>query len=174
MRKVNRIVFPCMVLLTTIVLKAPCQASPAPGMKAAGPEADIVAIAELWSRYADSVSNGNLEAWLTLWAPNARRMVPNQPILSGMAEFQPKTAAHFASSRQKMVIRIEETVVTGNTAYSRGSYDHWMQNKAGGTPMKWVGKYLDILERQSDGSWKIILDCFNYDAPPLREENFNW
>ena len=174
MRKVNCIVLSCSILLAAIATKAPCQATQVPGMKGVGTTADIAAITETWTQYARAVSNGDLELWLSLWAPNARRMVPNLPILSGLAEFKPKTAAHFASNRQKMIIRIEETVVTGDVAYSRGSYDHWMQNKAGGTPMKWVGKYLDILERQADGSWKIILDCFNYDAPPLREENFSW
>jgi len=41
-----------------------------------------------------------------------------------------------------------------------------MTPKAGGKTIKLDGKYLTILERQADGSWKIAIDCFNSNVPP--------
>ena len=38
--------------------------------------------------------------------------------------------------------------------------------KEGGDSIKVNGEYSTILQRQIDGSWKIAIDCFNYDAPP--------
>ena len=32
-----------------------------------------------------------------------------------------------------------------------------------------IGKYLTILKKQTDGSWKIYRDCFNSDVPPKQE-----
>jgi ketosteroid isomerase-like protein len=55
----------------------------------------------------------------------------------------------------------EEVRVAGDWAYSRGTYSATLTPKAGGEPREDSGKYLTILERQSDGSWKIARDCFN-------------
>jgi hypothetical protein len=38
--------------------------------------------------------------------------------------------------------------------------------KRRGETKSYSGKFLDILEKQADGSWKIAIDCFNLDAPP--------
>ncbi|MDX9958989.1 MAG: hypothetical protein RBT68_11165 [Spirochaetia bacterium] len=38
---------------------------------------------------------------------------------------------------------------------------------ADGSTLRLVGKFLDILARQPDGSWKITRDCFNFDGPPV-------
>jgi ketosteroid isomerase-like protein len=66
-----------------------------------------------------------------------------------------------------MKIKTEETVIAGDLAYSRGSYEQIATTKADGTSVRLVGKFLDILVRQPDGSWKITRDCYNYDGPPV-------
>jgi hypothetical protein len=39
---------------------------------------------------------------------------------------------------------------------------------AKGPPMQDYGKYTSIWRKQPDGSWKIIVDMFNTDAPAQR------
>ncbi len=53
----------------------------------------------------------------------------------------------------------------GDRAYSHGSYEFEMSPKEGGKTKSCFGKFLDILEKQVDGSWKIAIDCHNYDTP---------
>jgi ketosteroid isomerase-like protein len=36
--------------------------------------------------------------------------------------------------------------------------------------MKYSGKFLDILKKQPDGGWKIAVDCYNSDSPPLPDK----
>jgi steroid delta-isomerase-like uncharacterized protein len=47
-----------------------------------------------------------------------------------------------------------------------------MTPKAGGETIHAMrdGKALTLYERQSDGSWKIVYDCFNSNVPPTSEE----
>ena len=65
-----------------------------------------------------------------------------------------------------MSIHPEEVRILGDRAYSHGTYDFEMTPKEGGDTSVVAGNFLTILAKQADGSWKIAIDCFNYDAPP--------
>jgi ketosteroid isomerase-like protein len=66
-----------------------------------------------------------------------------------------------------MTIKIEEVRVAGDWAFSRGTYAFTVIPKAEGEIEKGDGKYLSILEKQDDGSWKLARDCFNLNEPPI-------
>jgi ketosteroid isomerase-like protein len=55
--------------------------------------------------------------------------------------------------------------ILGDQAYSHGTYEFDMASKEGGETRSYSGKFLDILEKQVDGSWKIAIDCQNYNMP---------
>ena len=59
------------------------------------------------------------------------------------------------------VINNEEVQVAGDWAFSRGTYTLSITPKAGGEEIFIDGKYMTILKRQTDGSWKIHRDIFN-------------
>jgi ketosteroid isomerase-like protein len=64
-----------------------------------------------------------------------------------------------------MVIQTEEVRILGDRAYSHGTYTFDMTPKEGGATSSVSGKFLDILEKQADGSWKIAIDCHNTNEP---------
>jgi uncharacterized protein (TIGR02246 family) len=64
-----------------------------------------------------------------------------------------------------MVINTEEVRILGDRAYSHGTYTFDMTPKEGGETMSLSGKYLDILEKQVDGSWRMAIDCHNFNGP---------
>jgi ketosteroid isomerase-like protein len=41
-----------------------------------------------------------------------------------------------------------------------------MTPKEGGQTIRGRGKFLSILKKQADGSWKFAIDCFNDNTPP--------
>jgi ketosteroid isomerase-like protein len=49
-------------------------------------------------------------------------------------------------------------VVSGDWAWARGTYG--VDGEAGGNAFHVDGKFLTILKRQDDGSWKIYRDAF--------------
>ena len=129
-------------------------------------EADIVAINEIWIQYAGSFNSGDLDSWISLWTDNGIQMAPDDPAVIGKEQIRAKYESIFPQFIFKMAIANEEVRVAGDLAFSRGNYTFSMTPKAGGETIEIDGKYLTILERQTDGSWRILRDCFNSDVPP--------
>ena len=127
---------------------------------------DVAQIYELWNEYAAAAHAGDLERWMSLWiddgiqmAPDAPRRVGKEQIRAGM---QPGFDLFIMSN---MVINTEEVQILGDQAYSHGTYTFEMTPKEGGETTSLSGRFLDILEKQADGSWKMAIDCHNYNEP---------
>lgn len=129
-------------------------ASILPGAVAADTAADEAAILEIWSAYSAARVAGDAETWLGLWDENGIRMPPGVPAVD-FATFAPGTPERFANPPASMEIKPEEIVVTGDWAYSRGTFT---VNDAV------EGKFLTIFRRQDDGTWRIYRDAFNMNA----------
>jgi len=52
----------------------------------------------------------------------------------------------------------------GDMGYTIGTYELTVEQD--GVSMVTVGEYVTLWERQADGSWKVVVDCFNADGPP--------
>ena len=63
-----------------------------------------------------------------------------------------------------MVIHTEEIRILGDLAYSHGTLEYEITPKEGGETRSYSVKFLDVLEKQVDGSWKIAIDCHNYNS----------
>jgi len=50
-------------------------------------------------------------------------------------------------------------------AFARGFYGAEVTPKSGGEPSVIDGKYMTILRKQDDGSWKLYRDCYNSNVP---------
>lgn len=130
-------------------------------------DADIASISKLWESYALAATGGDATTFATLWTDDAIKMIPNLPVAVGKDNIMARFKANIAGATSVMTIKVEETVIAGDLAYTRGSYEQVTTSKADGSRMRLVGKFLDILVRQADGSWKITRDCFNFDGPPV-------
>ena len=129
-------------------------------------EADIAAIKDLVNQYGATVTAGDLDLWISLWADNGIQMPPNAPAVIGKEQIRARNESMFAEFILEMVVTNEEVRVAGDLAFARGTYTLSLTPKAGGETTTIDGKYLSILERQTDGSWKFARDCFNDNAPP--------
>jgi len=129
-------------------------------------DADIAAINELWNQYASAVTAGDLDLWISLWTDNGIQMAPDAAAVIGKEQIRAKYESIFPQFIFKMAITNKETRVAGDWAYARGTYTLSMTPKAGGETINIDGKFLTILKRQVDGSWKIFRDCFNSNVPP--------
>jgi uncharacterized protein (TIGR02246 family) len=128
--------------------------------------ADVAQIYTLWKCYAEAASEGDLERWMALWAEDAIQMPPGAPSRVGRAEIRRTMRLLFERSRSRVVIiQPEEVRILGDRAYAHGTYVVEMVLRFGGETEICSGKFLDILEKQVDGSWKIAIDCHNYGSP---------
>jgi ketosteroid isomerase-like protein len=87
-----------------------------------------------------------------LWIEYASALTANQPVMDLFDT--------------EMTISPEDVRILGDCAYSHGSYKQAMTPKEGGEPISNAGRFLTILEKQANGSWKIAIACFNTSQLP--------
>ena len=88
------------------------------------------------------------------------------PAVLGLAEIRARNKQALDRSSCNMAVNTEETTLAGDWAFVRGICTATWTPKAGGQPIFTDGKFLTILRKQNDGSWKIHRDCFNDNVPP--------
>ncbi len=126
---------------------------------------DVALIGELWKEFAASAIAGDLERWLALWTEDGIQLPPGAPRRAGKAEIRHGMEPSFNLFDAHMAVRPDEIHVVGDLAYTHGAYEYVFSPKDGGEPLQGIGKFLTILRRQPEGTWKIAVDCFNSDAP---------
>lgn len=127
---------------------------------------DAATIRQIYVEYSAAVNAGDTERWITLWDEDGRQMFPDAPMRIGKDAIQAAMAPAFeAIDFQEFVINPDGVEVLGEQAYSHGTYSYVMTPKAGGDTTPFSGKFLTVFKKQSDGSWKILLDCFNSNGP---------
>lgn len=125
--------------------------------------ADRAAIEGIWESYSAAVVAGDPKTWLGLWDEGGIQMPPGAPARGKdvLVEQVPKRyTPDFAS---EMHINPEEINIAGDWAYTRGTYDLTVGSGDGATTID--GKFMTILRRQDDGTWKIYRDIFNSNTP---------
>ena len=125
---------------------------------------DVAQVYELWNEYATAVNARDLDRWLALWGDDAIQMPPGAPCRVGKDEIRQGMQPLFDLDAIRIAVQPEEVQILGDWAYTHGAYEFEMAPKRGGKTGRCSGKFLDILEKQVDGSWKIAIDCHNYDA----------
>ena len=133
---------------------------------------DISAIKEMLNQYATGLNTGDFNLWISLWADEGVQMPPDAPVRVGKEKIREEMKPAFDQMNLKgEITSIEEARVYGDFGLTRCEY--WIKGtpKVGGETVDVMksGKALTLYERQSDGSWKIVYDCFNSNVPPKQE-----
>ena len=132
-------------------------------------KSDITALKETLNNYAVGCSTGDFDFWISLWTDDGRQMPPDTPTRIGKEQIREGMKPVFDKMNFDLVITsIEEVKVYGDLGLTRCKYTLDMTPKASGETIHAMrdGKALTLYERQSDGSWKIVFDCFNSNEPP--------
>ena len=125
------------------------------------PATTTAAVNNLLNQYAASLNSGDLDRWVGLWTEDGVQMPPGEPAVVGKDRIRARNGAGLARFKFDMGITNEEVQVAGDWAYIRGTYKATLTPKQGGAPVLVDGKYMSILARQQDGSWKFHRDAFN-------------
>jgi uncharacterized protein (TIGR02246 family) len=119
----------------------------------------------LWKDYSESLNSGDLDRWLALWTEDGVQMPPDEPAITGIDSIEARNAAMLDRFTFDIGITNQEVETAGDWAFARGTYRARLMPKNGGRPVSIDGKYMTILARQPDGSWKIHRDIFNSNTP---------
>jgi ketosteroid isomerase-like protein len=87
------------------------------------------------------------------------------PILTGRAAIRTSLADAFGRSDLSISWRADNAAVasSGDLGYTSGKNRVSFGPKSKTLPI--VGKYVTVWKRQADGTWRVVLDIYNADAP---------
>lgn len=153
-------------LISAFVLLAGC--SQTPTLPAASRETDIASLRRAQEVAIEAFVSRNADHMVSAYSADASLMFPNAPILQGddlKAAIRALAAdPHF--SMQFSTDRVE-VAKSGEIGYTRGRYTMTMSDPNTKQVLRERGKYVTIYARQNDGSWKMMEDISNADAPAL-------
>jgi uncharacterized protein (TIGR02246 family) len=128
-------------------------------------EEDIAAIKRFLSRAGEAVNRGDVEAELSRFTEDGIYMWPDAPSIHGQEAMRDWFARRFAQVDVCLENETTELEVCGDWAYEIGTYVAQIQPKGTDRVATVHGKYVNILHRQPDGSWRIARRIRNRDHP---------
>lgn len=135
-------------------------------MTSGASEADLAGIERLREQYIGAVRSGDAERWLSTLTDDCVFLPPGEPMICGRDALRPwVTKAYFDAYDIEIDYRNVEVEVAGSWGYVLGTFEQTLTAKAGGRAVRLVGKYLDVVRRQPDGSWKLARMAFSADHP---------
>ena len=110
-------------------------------------------------------SHEDLDEFVTFWADDAIFMPDDAPAARGdsirTTWEQLISMPGFNLEWRATSAQVAEA---GDMGYTIGTYELTVEQD--GASMVTVGKYVTLWKKQDDGSWKVVVDCFNGDGPP--------
>ena len=154
-----------LLLGSCLLLAAACAPAPqAEPETAVGKVEDASAIVDIREKYEAAENAGDAPAVAALWASDGILLPPNAAAVEGSGAIQARYEAQFKQSKVEASIDGDETVMSGNWGFDRGTYSI-KQTMADGSVVEDKGKYIVLVTRQPDGGVKISRLIFNSDLP---------
>ena len=146
-----------------LLLVLGCQSGGAGG--GAVTDQDKTAMRDGAAAFAKAVNAKDWPGAAGQYTDDAMMLPANGPALHGKADIQAWMAAYPPFSN--FVTTVDEVEGNDDMGYMRGSYemDITMPGMTGPTHEK--GKWIEVLKKQADGSWKVARDIFNSDLPVM-------
>ena len=129
-------------------------------------EADVEAINSLRDEFIALDNASDAAGLASLYANDAVLMPPNEAAVTGKQAIESWFQNTFDQFTTEFTVASEELEVVGDWAFDWGAYMTALTPRAGGEPTEDRGKYIVILRKQVDGSWRIVRDIWNSDNPP--------
>lgn len=169
-REIRRMTPATIAFCSVLILGAGCAAPPEE--EAPAPEVDPVAeneaaLTELAAKYLQAVNRGDADGLAVLYTEDAIRFPSDGRRIEGRDAIRLFAAADYADTDWEMQLHVEESDYSGNLALVRGTYAITLTSKADPSAVyQEVGKWMDLMRREEDGSWLIAREMSNRDHPP--------
>ncbi|HSD72519.1 MAG TPA: DUF4440 domain-containing protein [Thermoanaerobaculia bacterium] len=106
----------------------------------------------LWEEYFVA---GNLDALVSLYEPDAAFVAQSGAFVTGRRAIR-EVLAGFIAVRRSFDLEIGRAVQTGDLALLVSSWK--LEGEQRGEPYETSGRTADIVRRQPDGSWRLVID----------------
>ena len=131
-------------------------------------EADLAPLHEFLSHAGEAVNAGDVEAEVNRFTADGIYMWPGAPAIEGHDALRKWFEVRFSEIEVELESKTLELEVVGEWAFERGRSVARIRPRTGGAVQTVRGKYLNILRRQTDGTWRIARRIRNADHPTKR------
>lgn len=157
------------VLLSLAVLGAGSACKPQDARNADAREAvpslsaaDQAGIRSVDSAFMAAANAGDVDAVAEVYAEEGTVLAPNLPPQKGRDAVRAFWGGFLDAYTVRFEIASDTIEGRGDLAYNQGHYRYTAVPKAKGVPgIADEGKFLEILKKQGDGSWKYVLDMYS-------------
>jgi uncharacterized protein (TIGR02246 family) len=129
-------------------------------------EADLEAIKGINADLMEAFNAGDVSAAVALVMDDAVDLPPHRPAVIGKEAIREFLQSDIDQFTMRFVDEMVEVEVAGDLAIMWTNYTVTLTPKDDGEPFESNGKWLKVLKRQSDGSWKFSRNIWNSDNPP--------
>ncbi len=135
-------------------------------------EADVEAIKKITDDFNAAINAGNIDKLVSLYTDDAVRIPPNKPALVGKEAIRrlfQEQLDQFTVQNEGVIVDLK---VSGDLAFVRGSWTSINTPKTGGEPLKYNGSFVSVIQKQPEGSWKVICNIWSNEQlilPPIEK-----
>ena len=126
--------------------------APDPGQAAKGQETPEQVLASI----VDGINTGNLDGLLMLYESDAAFATQPGSLARGLSGVRESLAA-FTAMKGTLDLEVTRVLEAGGLALVAGVWS-FAGTGPDGQPVKLTGHNADVLRRQSDGSWRFVID----------------
>lgn len=127
-------------------------------------EADIAAVAAVRDQEVAAINSGAAD--ISYLADDAVMMPPNEPAVSGSTAIGEWVRSFMSQFTASLEYGSSDITVSGDWAIERYAGTLTLTPVGGGDAVEEVLKGIHVYRRGDDGTWKMVYDVWNSDAPP--------
>jgi ketosteroid isomerase-like protein len=123
---------------------------------------DVKAIEQLFERFIAAFNEQDVETLRTSYTEDALVMPPGQPSVHGPdAIISQLWGPTFDAFDVDATLPIDEIQTDGEWGFVRGTYDLRLEPKVEGDPVTEEGRYIDVVKKEADATWRIARAIWN-------------
>ena len=124
--------------------------------------ADEAKIRSADSAFVAATNTGDADGVAAVYADDAALLAPNLPPQKGRDAIKAFWGGFLDAYTVRFEVASDTIEGRGDLAYNRGHYRFTAVPKAKGVPgVADEGKFVEILKKQPDGSWKYVVDMYS-------------
>lgn len=117
---------------------------------------------EILDQYSVSLLTEDMQLFESVHAEDMIKLMPGKPVIIGLEqEAQNKANAFKNGAFKSFDSNVEEAEVYKEIGFARGTLSYVFIPDSGKGSLEFSGKFLMLLKKDADGSWKIYRGCFN-------------
>ena len=147
-------------LVLALLLPA-CQQPAQPAELVQSTAADEIAIRESLQRNGELWNAADVEGVLAEYAEDAVLMPPEAPAVVGKEALRTSWSEFLGQNTPDWHFTIEDIRVSGDLGFVRGEFAVSITEKESNKTEEDEGKSVFVFQRQSDGTWKTVIEIFN-------------